>query len=420
MPKKLASDSVVFGAAPEVAPIRSWQIAALSFAACGAAMHSGVGALVAMPVVATVIWALARLHRHAPSVPSTCDLVGSTLGVRAAGTAAVVQLVAYALLAVAAARTVGLLGLSGQSDLTAAMSGWWWPALSVAAIATTGVLVWSLPTRVVAMLVAVLAAAGLLVYFYLALAVLAKVLSGTAAVQIGSPAWTSVPAGGTIIIFLGLATVAFEAPTTAADQLRSVAVPLGWSVGAAGAIAALLLVATNLGAAGGFRLDATDFGLIVPDMFGHSGFVWVIMGGAALWAAALLALTWAVLRVARRLTGEETATTMATLALLAILTVALCRNSGTSDKLVAAMLLVVLYVFVAEANSRLPGAETAARMCRVLWPVLLVVVVLFPLRDAEFAASALWPVVITALVVGIAASLSAIALRQGPPPRQPR
>jgi hypothetical protein len=77
-------------------------------------------------------------------------------------------------------------------------------------------------------------------------------------------------------------------------------------------------------------------------------------------------------------------------------------------------------VFVAEANSRLPGAETAARMCRVLWPVLLVVVVLFPLRDAEFAASALWPVVITALVVGIAASLSAVALRQGPPPRQPR
>ena len=45
-----------------------------------------------------------------------------------------------------------------------------------------------LSTRAVATLVAALAAGGLLVYFYIALAVLAKVLSGTAPVEIGTSA----------------------------------------------------------------------------------------------------------------------------------------------------------------------------------------------------------------------------------------
>jgi hypothetical protein len=114
-----------------------------------------------------------------------------------------------------------------------------------------------------------------------------------------------------------------------------------------------------------------------------------------------------------------TPTTVVTIAVLAFLTVALCRNwAGAADKLihVAAMLLVVLYVFVAEANSRLPGAETATGTVRVLWPVVLAAVVLIPLRDAEFATEALWPVAITAAVVGAAAALTAAAARRAPPP----
>ena len=417
MPKKLVSDSAAFGTATEVAALRTWQATALSLAVVGGAVVDGVGAVVAVLVLATVIWALARLHGHAPSAPSTSDLVGSTLGVRAAGTAAAVQLVAYALLGVAAARTVGVHVLSGQPDLIAAVSGWWWPAWSVAALVIAGPLVSWLSTRAVATLVAALAAGGLLVYFYIALAVLAKVLSGTAPVEIGTSAWTSVLTGGTTIIFLGLAAVGFELPTTAGNRLHSVAAPLGWALGAAGALAALTLLATNLGATGGFRLDAADLSLIVLEMFGDTGVHWMIAGGAALAAAALLALTWAVLRVARRLTGVGTPTTVVTIAVLAFLTVALCRNwAGAADKLmhVAAMLLVVLYVFVAEANSRLPGAETATGTVRVLWPVVLAAVVLIPLRDAEFATEALWPVAITAAVVGAAAALSAAAARRAP------
>ena len=80
------------------------------------------------------------------------------------------------------------------------------------------------------------------------------------------------------------------------------------------------------------------------------------------------------------------------------------------------MLLVVLYVFVAEANSRLPSAETATGTVRVLWPVVLAAVVLIPLRDAEFATEALWPVAITAAVFGAAAALTAAAARRAPPP----
>ena len=89
MPKKLASDSAAFGTAIEFAALRTWQATALSLAVVGGAVVDGVGAVVAVLVLATVIWALARLHGHAPSAPSTSDLVGSTLGVRAAGTAAV-------------------------------------------------------------------------------------------------------------------------------------------------------------------------------------------------------------------------------------------------------------------------------------------------------------------------------------------
>jgi hypothetical protein len=152
------------------------------------------------------------------------------------------------------------------------------------------------------------------VYFYIALAVLAKVLAGTAPVETGTSAWTSVAAGATTIIFLGLAAVGFELPTTAGNRSRSVAAPLGWALGAMGAFAALTLLATNLGATGGFRLEATDLSVIVLEMFGDSGVLWMIAGGAALWAAALLALTWAVLRVARRLSGLGTPTTVVTLA----------------------------------------------------------------------------------------------------------
>jgi hypothetical protein len=422
MPKKLPSDSAVPTAAYGVAPLRSWQIAALSIAACGSAVHAGVGVIIAVPLLATVIWALARLHRRAPSAPSTSALIGSTLSVRAAGTAAMVQLVAYALLAVGLARAVGLAGLAGQPDIEALGSSWWWPTWSVAALMIAGMLVWSVPTRVVATLVAVLAAAGVLVYFFVSLAVLAKVLSGTERVPIEATEWTWGLAGGTTIIFLGLAAVGFEIPTTAADRLPSVATPLGWALGTVSAVAGFLLLATNLGAMGGFRLDTTYLDLIVLNMFGDSSAVLLSAGGFALGAAALLAVTWAVLRIARRLTGESTVTTVAVLALLAILTVVLCRHwGGASEKVlsVPVILLVVLYVFVAEANSRLPGAESATRTIRVLWLVMLAAVVLLPLRDAEFAAASLWPVAITAVVVGIGAALSAGAAQQGPQARRP-
>ena len=66
MPKKLVSDSAALGTATEVAALRTWQATALSLAVVGGAVVDGVGAVVAVLVLATVIWALARLHRHAP------------------------------------------------------------------------------------------------------------------------------------------------------------------------------------------------------------------------------------------------------------------------------------------------------------------------------------------------------------------
>ena len=57
---------------------------------------------------------------------------------------------------------------------------WSGPAVSVAAVAVGAVLVGALPTRLLAPVATVLAGIGLLVFFYVGLAVIANVASGTA------------------------------------------------------------------------------------------------------------------------------------------------------------------------------------------------------------------------------------------------
>ena len=96
----------------------------------------------------------------------------------------------------------------------------------------------------------------------------------------------------------------------------------------------------------------------------------------------------------------------------AMLVVVTTQNwAGAASKLtgVAPLLLLVLYVIAAEANSRLPGSSDAAMALRVFMPTLAVVVVLIPRSYYEFDALSLWPPAIAA-AIGAAAALAAFRL----------
>jgi hypothetical protein len=78
----------------------------------------------------------------------------------------------------------------------------------------------------------------------------------------------------------------------------------------------------------------------------------------------------------------------------------------------AALLLVVLYVFVTEANSRIPDDSVVAWWVRLIVPALAVVAVVKPIVDAHFAAVEVATVV--AAMLGVCAAVAAAALSKGP------
>lgn len=400
----------------------NWRATGLSLAVVGSAAFNGVGALGAAAIAAVVIYALVRLHRHAPQSPSTGDLVGSTLGPAAARFTSLIQLAAYVILGAGAAIALGLQPLAYSEDIVATLSGWWWPAWSVAITIIAAAVVAMLPTRTLGAVTAVLAAAGLLVFVYLALAIVARVAAGTDPVPFGSTGSASTLLVVTAVIPLGLGLVGFEAATAASGRLRSVGRPLGAAVGVAALCAATVLLATNVGSTGGFHYDATNFSLIIMEFFGTSGRYWLIAGTVSLGSAAVLALMWAATRTAGRVFGVGLATSILTAALTGALAVVLCRfhdTGGGTLLTAAALLLLLLYVVIAEANSRLQGSQAATQTPRVLMVVVLGAVVLIPLRANDFVIEALWPVAVTAVIVGVAALLGGVG-RSGQPVPQPR
>ena len=172
-----------------MAALPPWQATGLSLAVIATDAYTGSGALLFALVSACFIWALHRLHAYAPLSRSMADLIASAPGAVPARPVAVIQFAAYVLMGAFVAKGIGLLALTWSvADPVAAADGWLWPALTVAAVAVAAAVVGALPTRLLAPVVTVLAAFGLLVYFYVALAVAARVVSGTAPVEIGPPA----------------------------------------------------------------------------------------------------------------------------------------------------------------------------------------------------------------------------------------
>lgn len=74
----------------------------------------------------------------------------------------------------------------------------------------------------------------------------------------------------------------------------------------------------------------------------------------------------------------------------------------------APLLLMALYVFVTEANSRLPDDSVVAWWVRLMMPALGLAAVVKPLADSEFASVAVATVVTAA--IGVCAAGAAAAL----------
>ncbi|WP_166906532.1 APC family permease [Mycobacterium sp. DL440] len=420
MPKRAVSASPESPAAwPPALP--AWRAIGLSLAPIGAAIFNGVAGLCATAIAAVLVFAFARLHRYAPQAVSTGDLVAATVGPAAGRFTSLVQLAAYALLGVGAALTLALQPLTGAPDLETALAGWWWPGWSVAVVVIAGAVVAYLPTRAVGATAGVLAGVGLLVFFYLALAILARVAAGTPPMMMGGSHVDSVLLATAAAIPLGLGLVGFEAATVVSGRLESVARPVGTAVGITALGAATLLVAANVGATGGFHNTAVNLSLIISQFFADAGYYWFTTGALCLGSAALLALMWAATRVAGRLFGAGPEVALLVPAVMCVLALAFSRFQdylGRLQMAVPALLLLVVYVLVTEANSRIEGSAAAQQTPRLILVVVGVGVVLIPLRVTDFSMPALWPLVVTAAILAVAALLARLG-RPVQPARPP-
>jgi hypothetical protein len=275
----------------------------------------------------------------------------------------------------------------------------------VAVAAVGAVLVGALPTRFLAPAVKVLAAFGLLVFFYVALAVVARVLSGAAPVEpiveIGATPAAAEWGPTALLISLAIAFAGFEIPTTASDRLRSVRRPLGGAMALVTSCAALAWVATNLGATGEFRYDAADLVIIALQMFGDAGNVWLTAATIAQAVTALLVLIWGATRVVRPPVTGSSLSLAVTAVVMVLLVLAVSFGWGdAAAKLggVAGILLLVVYVAAAQANSRLDDTTTAWAVFALMAIVLVVVVFL------TGASEGWWPPGIAAAIVAAAAA----------------
>jgi hypothetical protein len=405
MPKKRISESaeasVEFGAPL----LPAWQIAGLSLAVLVGHIFNGSGALLFGVVAVGVIATLHRLRAHAPESRSTAALIASAPGAAPAGAVSVLQFVAYLVIGAYAAKSVASMALPWLSGPNAAYADWWGPALAVAAVAVSAILAGALPTRLLAPIATVVAGSSLLVYFYVSLAVIAKVASGTTPVdpvmQLSiSPAQTEWGTAA-LLVSLAIAYVAFEIPTTISDRLSSVRSPLGAAIGLVVLCSVLAWVATNMGAAGELRYDAGDLVVVATEMLRDLGGVWFLAAATIAQAvAALLVLIWGATRVVRVPGTESLLPLVCTAVTMGVLALAVCTRWG-APKLwgVGAILLFVVYLAAAHANSRLNDSSTIAWAWFALMAVVLAVIAFL-----TGVSEGWWPVLVVVFVVAAAAA----------------
>lgn len=282
-------------------------------------------------------------------------------------------------------------------------------ALTVGATVMAALIVAALPTRLLAPVATVLAVFGLLVYFYVGLAVIARVASGAPPVQpiIDLGTTPSIEEWGPVALLLSLAVmfVGFEIVTAVSDRLTSVRKPLGLTIAATALCATVAWVAANVGSTTEFRYDAADLVLIVTEMFGDSGTLWLLAATITQAVAALLVVVWGATRVIRPADGYSPMPLVITTVAIGVLGLVIAADwldAGTKFWGVAGVLLLIVYVLAAQANSRLDDSSTTAWALFALMGVVLAVFVF-----VKGAIDGWWPIGIAAVIVAAAVAWSA-------------
>ena len=396
--------------------VRGWQAAGLSLAAGGIAATRGPGAVAAVLALGPMVWAFGRLHRHSLSAGSTSDLVAKVLGGRTGLFTGLLQLAGYSLLSVGIARGLGVaVALLLVHDVESVTTSWWWPVWTVVAATLAAALTYSCRTRLLVSIAAILAAAGMLVYFYVALSAIARVATGTVPHQTGGVAPESGMGTSTLLIALGLTLLGVEAVTTVNSRVSSVSRPIGSAMAVIALCAATGWVAVALASDTALAFDESQIVLLASDLFADAGSIWLLTSSLAVGSAALLAITLAAVRVASRLTQQISeqsrvgAVTIGVAGVTSLLVIVSTRDwggAGSKFAYVAPLLLMAVYVIAAEANSRLPGSSDAAMVLRVWMPTLAVVVVLVRLSYHEFDAESLWTAALGATIGAVAALIA--------------
>jgi hypothetical protein len=413
-----------------VAVLPTWQAAGLSLAVLVGHVYNGFGALVFAFLSIGVIWTLQRLHEHSPEARSTADLIASVPGAAPARAITVLQYAAYVLIGTHVANGVASFALVFLIDPDATVSRWSGAVLAVAATALAAVLVGVLSTRLLAILATGLATFGLLAFFFAAVAVLIRVASGTEPV-VPSMGFGAVPAAAALgpaalLVSLAIGFAVFEIPTVVTERLTSVGRPLGNAVLIVTLCAAVCWVAAAMGTKGEFFYDAGNLVEIAAEMLGEGGRLLLLAATIAQGVAALLVLVWGATRVIRtRVTGSPLPLAF-TAAVMAVLVLAIATGWGeVGTKLwgVAGILLFVVYLAAAQANSRLDDSNTVAWALFAFMGLTLAVIA-FLIGVAQ----GWWAVGIAAAVVAAAAawavqsrkSTASIAVTPAKPVTKPR
>ena len=416
VPKKQLTDSLALDDMAPSPGLASWQATGLALAAAAMAARAGLGTLVGAVLLAPIVYALVRLRTHAPEARSTPQLVGSTLGLRGAVVAGILQVTGYVLIAVTAAQVFGLVWTprTVTDDLydPVQVNPWLWSLWAVAAIVVASVLVYALPGRIVAGLAAVLAVGGLLIQFYYGLAVIAHGLSDTAPEQaVGSGSTTGLAIAG-LLATLAVSPAGFEVVTTRTRRGSSNGWPMGVAMAVVAVVALVAWWACQYVAAAAGSLDGSSLGIAVNGFYGDTGTRIVNVGLALIVFAALLALLWGIGAVTEGLDVRVPSDAVfgGIVLVMALLAVALIHGGWTLGY-VGGLVLFALYAVVMVANGRIPSDSVVSWWLRVVMPVVFAAVVLLPLVWAEFDTSAIVPVVVAAVVVTAAVAAAAVGTR---------
>ncbi len=401
----------------------TWRAAALSLAVIASAAWYGLGALLGAAVMIPVIYALARLRDHTPEARSTAELIGAPLGPKAGTAAGIVQLLAYLVLAAKFAATLGLQVLqlfSPGDDPTVIVS--WLPAAAAAAALVVGAATCWTSTRSVASLALPLVLAGLLIYVCLAVAVVTLVALSTDPVVIGTAAKPRQLSGQ--LVGFGLGMVGVELLTVRTTRIARPGRSMSLAAVVVAAVAMVLWVGDHRGVAGPWRWSAKMLAEAVPEFYADDGRRWLTVAGIAFAVAAALVSGWAAVRAAAGLAvmrgaAPNTRLRLAVIGLVAVVSAVVSAHGARWIGLVilsaAPLLLMVLYVFATEANSRIPGDSAVAWWVRLVMPALGAVAVVKPLADSEFASVAVATVVAVAVGVGAALAVASRLARPGSP-----